>query len=546
MNNKNQVIAERYKVVCVITKGQNSSIYRAFDSERKEYVAVKKIKRTDSEKWDFLIKLKHPALPEVTDVIEKEEYVYIVMNYIYGIPLDRIIYKFGAQSEDIVSQWMKELGSALDYLHRCKPVILHRDIKPANIMLQPEGNIKLIDFGSAAEYEDEKDGITAILGTKGYAAPEQYVGYADERSDIYGLGMTMYSLLTGELLQKGKCYIPISQLNYSISKGTEFIIEKCVQPDACMRYQNCQELLYDLYYPERAGTTHREKQKRDLLKFTVLVLATFIFFAGGVIFMYEAKVMGRTMYDALCCAVNSPESYEKAIKIFPDKTDAYLKLLEYYEITGVFGRIESERFLALYNGNKSVLSSDNNDVAYLNYKAGTMYLNFYSEKNSGEAMAERIQKAYPFFQENHKNSEKRRNFKEEELSEGYFSICSFYTKYILKNSTMLEISSEEFDDLFTKIRNIMEKSDKEGSYERLILCSTVMDLIYDQRILLADVGYDKNSILNLMNQIYIKVTEIKPIKRPLIILQKSVIKNFDPYCVALERAYSNCRKERNS
>ena len=121
-------------------------------------------------------KLDYPSLPRIVDIIEKENVIYVVMDYIEGETLSSVLSKEGAQPQEVVIEWAKELCRVLDYLHTQNPPIIYRDMKPANIMLQPNGNIKLIDFGIAREYKEQNLADTVSLGTKGYAAPEQFGG----------------------------------------------------------------------------------------------------------------------------------------------------------------------------------------------------------------------------------------------------------------------------------------------------------------------------------------------------------------------------------
>ena len=143
-----------------------------------------------------------------------------------------------------------QLCDALSYLHSQNPPIIYRDMKPANVMLKPEGNIKIIDFGIAREYKEQNLADTTVLGTKGYAPPEQYSGQTDPRSDIFALGMTMHHLLTGMDPRSGEAYASVRQWNPELSEGIEIIIDRCVEPAPENRYQSCTDLLYDLEHPE--------------------------------------------------------------------------------------------------------------------------------------------------------------------------------------------------------------------------------------------------------------------------------------------------------
>ena len=104
-----------------------------------------------------------------------------------------------------------------------------------------------------------------MLGTKGYAPPEQYSGQTDARSDIFALGMTMHHLLTGVDPRNGDPYVSVRQWNPELSEGVEVIIDKCVQPASENRYQSCADLLYDLEHPDLVTKGFKQKQKRKKL-----------------------------------------------------------------------------------------------------------------------------------------------------------------------------------------------------------------------------------------------------------------------------------------
>lgn len=200
----------KYKILSEIGHGGMSVVYMAINEKAKKTWAVKEVRKDG--KMDFntvrqglmaeietLKKLKHPNLPSIVDVIEDEDSFIIVMDYIEGRSLDKIIEENGAQPESYVVEWAKQLCDVLGYLHSRQPAIIYRDMKPANVMLKPDGNIMVIDFGTAKNYEIDL-GETTGIGTIGYAAPEQYIGSGlgrtDARTDIYCLGITLYHLLT--------------------------------------------------------------------------------------------------------------------------------------------------------------------------------------------------------------------------------------------------------------------------------------------------------------------------------------------------------------
>ena len=149
---------------------------------------------------DLLKKLRHPSLPSIIDVIDDKDSFLIVMDYIEGNPLSNALEEYGAQPQDMVIAWAKQLCDVLGYLHAQSPPIIYRDMKPSNVMLKPDGNITLIDFGTAREFKEKNLADTVCHGTIGYAAPEQFggMGQTDARTDIYCLGATLYHLVTGQ------------------------------------------------------------------------------------------------------------------------------------------------------------------------------------------------------------------------------------------------------------------------------------------------------------------------------------------------------------
>ena len=184
-------------------------------------------------------------------------------------------------------QWFKDLCGVLGYLHSRQPnPIIYRDMKPANIMLQPDGTLKLIDFGIAREYKQESGADTTYIGTKGYAAPEQFGrAQTDSRTDIYALGVTMYHLITGKSpYEPPYQFVPVRQLVPSLSPGIEYILSRCVQSEPKDRYQNIDELLYDIQHSYRFDKAWQKVQRTKRLRVAlvaVLFAASAGLMAGG-------------------------------------------------------------------------------------------------------------------------------------------------------------------------------------------------------------------------------------------------------------------------
>ncbi len=279
MAERGTIIEGKYEVLKLIGKGGMSKVYLAMDKNLNKQWAIKEIERKAYDKNNEVVvasamaeanmmkKLDYPSLPRIVDIIEKENVIYVVMDYIEGETLSSVLSKEGAQPQEVVIEWAKELCRVLDYLHTQNPPIIYRDMKPANIMLQPNGNIKLIDFGIAREYKEQNLADTVSLGTKGYAAPEQFggKGQTDARTDVYCLGVTLYHLLTGQNPCEPPYEIyPIRYWNPQLSSGLEAIIQKCTQLNPEDRYQSCAEMLYALDHYDEMDEGYRRKQKRKL------------------------------------------------------------------------------------------------------------------------------------------------------------------------------------------------------------------------------------------------------------------------------------------
>ncbi|NLC68272.1 MAG: protein kinase [Clostridiaceae bacterium] len=251
----NKLLGGRYRLVKIIGRGGTSVVYLAENVNLGTFWAVKRIqKNTGMAKVlkaepDILKKLNHPALPRIIDIIEDNENIYIIQDYIEGNSLYKELKKVKKFPEKQVMEWAKQICDVLAYLHSFKPnPIIYRDMKPSNIILTPWGDIKLVDFGIAREYKEEAKNDTVYIGTRGYAAPEQYGGgQSNITTDIYSLGVTLYNLLTG----KGPDKYPFGldfpgNFEKDISHGMMQVICKCTRYNPQERYQSVQELKKDI------------------------------------------------------------------------------------------------------------------------------------------------------------------------------------------------------------------------------------------------------------------------------------------------------------
>ena len=201
--------------------------------------------------------LQSPYIVSVYDWGKDADTYYIVMEYLRGTDLKSGIKKHGALDCKKVAQIGSQIAQALSVAH--KHEIIHRDIKPQNIMVQPDGNIKVMDFGIARAKNSHLTQDNSVLGTAHYVSPEQTQGKElGPTTDIYSLGIVMYESATGQVPFKGDDAIsvalkqvnelpkPPSQLNPNVDPSLEAIILKCMQKDPAARFQTADELNHAL------------------------------------------------------------------------------------------------------------------------------------------------------------------------------------------------------------------------------------------------------------------------------------------------------------
>lgn len=553
------IIEGKYEILKQIGKGGMSVVYLAMDNRLNKQWAVKEIYKTGSGKNNEVIinsllseanlmkKLDHPALPRIVDIIDNDVTIYVVMDYIEGESLDKVLLQYGPQAEEIVVEWAKQLCDALSYLHMQKPPIIYRDMKPANVMMKPEGNLKVIDFGIAREYKELNLADTTVLGTKGYAPPEQHGSrQTDERSDIYALGMTLHHLLTGvDPRPADYMYASVRQWNPNISDGVEAIIDKCTALDPKNRYQNCAELMYDLEHPDLITKGFKQMQKNKLNAFRGSIALFVVMLLVGIGCKVGAVQVNTDNYEQLISLVDSTDldskiaSYKEAIEIYPYDMRAYSNMLDAYEIEGEFNKDGNDEFLALYNKNSSGFDTSEADVASLNYKIGLMYFNYYTGDDGVASFSNRIQKAMPFFTANYENANISDEFEEKELSDCYYHICSFYKTYILSTVTVEEASKDDYLELFTVIESALDVVEEAGAYDQLTLYNSVFMLLYDQRASMESVGVEQSEIDTLLDEVYNRASDLTVQKEQSQELQNEILDNYDEYKAAIERTYSN-------
>lgn len=336
------VLKDRYEIIAELGKGGMSTVYLSRDKNLGSYWAIKQVNKkncVDIEAFkrevELLSSLNHSDVPRIVDKIENDEDFFVVMDFIGGVSLGKKVLSQGPQKEDQVINWAKMLCDVLYYLHTVKNnPIIYRDMKPDNIMLTELGRVKLIDFGIAKEcIKGQKQSGTKV-GTKGYAAPEQYKGEAlDERTDIYSLGVTLYYLVTAKAPGDPPYAVqPIRSINPKLSEGLEYIINKCTQQNPDNRYENCMELKYDLENIDTLNSEYRKTMRNKLIIFSSSLIC---FLLSIVLVFFSHKGIQKENNENYDYQFNKAQSeidnhkdlaiedFKKAIKYNPNKIAAY-------------------------------------------------------------------------------------------------------------------------------------------------------------------------------------------------------------------------------
>ena len=359
MTKEGTILDGKYEIWKEVGRGGMSIVYLARDNRLNKQWAVKEIKNDGSKSTRTLLKglereanilknVDHPVLPRIVDIINQDGTIYVVMDFIEGTTISDRLKKEGAQPQETVIEWGLQLASALDYLHNMKPPVIYRDMKPSNVMIKPEGGVKLIDFGTAKEYIVENNADTTALGTRGYAAPEQFgdkqgrgIYNTDARTDIYNLGATLYHIVTGMNPCEPPYEIrPIREWNPALSSGLEKIILKCTQADPNDRYQNCTELMYALNHYNELDDEYKKKNKRKLAAFittSVLTVAagiTSVIGYSGIqkikLDNYNTYIETGNNYKMEEDYVLAAEQYKLAFELDGTDAEAYDKYIQTY------------------------------------------------------------------------------------------------------------------------------------------------------------------------------------------------------------------------
>lgn len=267
MLQKGTILAGRYEILEHIGSGGMADVYKARCHKLNRYVAIKVLRQEYCDNESFVRKftveaqstagLIHPNIVNIYDAGNEEGIHYIVMELAEGMTLKRYIRRYGRLSARETVDFAIQIASGLQAAHEHH--IIHRDIKPQNILVSDSGTIKVTDFGIARAAAGDDTISSSAMGSVRYLSPEQARGgYADERSDIYSLGITIYEMATGKVPFDGENTVAIALMHLrdeitpprcyfpDIPSSLEKIILKCTMKQPEQRYQSAAELILDL------------------------------------------------------------------------------------------------------------------------------------------------------------------------------------------------------------------------------------------------------------------------------------------------------------
>lgn len=301
-------IQGKYTVIKLLGEGGMSKVWlcederkvpwavKEIDKKSKAYLASRNADGTLTE-VEIVKELNHPLIPKVKDVLEYEDSIQVIMECVQGLDLMTVLTALKKKGKHLeerdIIRWAKELAEIFVYLHSREDPIIYRDLKPSNIMINENGDVRLLDFGIAKYLSQNDEQVEKkYAGTNGFASPEHKRGNPDERSDIFTLGRTLYFLVAGGIpshlkkttLKDGsvverKNYtpVPFSELeDVHASKEFEEIIFRCMKEEPSERYESAAAVLTALMKLGKKPKKRRKKAeiREKNLPLRIVVIAT--------------------------------------------------------------------------------------------------------------------------------------------------------------------------------------------------------------------------------------------------------------------------------
>lgn len=522
------IVDGKYKVLNQIGKGGMSVVYLALNERANKTWAIKEVRKDGVQDFatvkqgllaetNILKSLNHKYLPSIVDVIDDKDIFLIVMDYIQGKSLDKVL-KESMETEglpvfvDDVISWGIQIAEVFYYLHTRPQPIIYRDMKPGNVMLKPDGEICVIDFGTARVFKTGNTEDTTCLGTPGYAAPEQYGGNGQTGpyTDIYNLGATLHHLITGRNPAATPFnFPPITQCRPTLLEetprdlrnkllGLEMIIEKCTKYYPGNRYQSCAELKYALEHCDELGLPHIKKQKKKIAAFGGCVAMSVLLGIGSLTgYMLESSTekSGYAYYldrAEKTSGSDRIEAYKQAVALNPTSQEAYLGMLDSMLEDNDFSTSDDVELTTVLHTNDNERDHENiyylqsNKPGYIefSYELGLAY--YYNVGSSGDKssavgwfknVAETDMDTLTF-----EDAEAERNKEAwKTRSEVLYKICSYY-KSKLGVTNKAGDSEVSYSDYWYDLQTLFasDVAGKDNVITELRLYNEIVVQIYDK------------------------------------------------------------------
>ncbi len=523
------MVDDKYQIIAPIGQGGMSRVWLARDERLQKLWAIKEIRPNERgvrgallrqaliDEADFLKRLDHPAIPRVVDIVDTGKTTFVVMDYVEGRSLAEMLraqrHPFGERQ---VISWGLQLCDVLSYLHNRKPPVVYRDMKPANVMLREDGTVRLVDFGIAVEVGLHNRRLPRRMGTPGYAPPEQLAGGGDAQAtcdmDVYALGATLYSLVTGHVPRRVKGrgredrtafeMRPIRSWNPGLSEGLERVLLRATHPDPAERYGSVEEMRFDLEHHEWLTDAWRSAQRHKVTVFRRWLVASALFCCVGVVGMLTGFTLRQASYEELVrSAALAPRSatdegvspaerlYQRAIAVGTGRVEPFLRLLSVYEEDYRLSDEEDQRMRELLS--RSEIDEGDPRYAEFCYAMGVCYLSYfridYGGGSVGNSALASIEAARPWFAravevcEAHEG-DVRLPSTDLQAARSYEVIAGFYgrmTRAGIEGRPATLEHKELWDALFTSVESEASATGEDRSVEgvRARLCQVAAEVV---------------------------------------------------------------------
>lgn len=380
-----EIFSRRYSIVGLLGAGGMGCVFYGKSNDSLEIERAIKVldKRGYNKNLDILAEayalknLDHPNIPKVIEITEDEDFVFIVQEYVKGDSFKQIFKNNEKVSEKLLIFWMETLAKTLNYLHN--QGVIHRDIKPDNIMLTPEGQVKIIDFGLARNRSEVDEVDEKVIGTLSYTAPERFLKQsATIQTDIYGYGTTLYTLATGKKPESMKknprrsFNIMKGNLKKHASPGIAYILMKTIAIDPNKRYYNFESIIFDIKKIEPFNKSLKKQKINERIIFVFLFLGLIASSASIIQGMHVLKIEKEEKYATLVengtqllengKTNEAIEVFENSITLLPKTIAAHQGVMEVYTKTAEYEKVID---YGIQLKNKIEETKDSAEIQYL-------------------------------------------------------------------------------------------------------------------------------------------------------------------------------------